>query len=350
MRSFEYGVPLLTTVPGSVTRTLARVDEGKGSERLFAAQLPGVLEQLALRARVQSITASSALEGIVVADAQRAERIIAGATTRLRTRSEQELAGYRDALDYIWQADWRPVNVGLVLHLHRLLHGRTESPETAGAFKASDNLVVDRLDDGRKQIRFRPVPATKTPAYTQELVSRFVAEREADTQHPVLLVGLFVLDLLVIHPFEDGNGRVARVLTTALLSDAGYGVGRYVSLEQLIADNADAYYASLLASTHGWHEAQHDPWPWLEYLVDRVADAYSSFAQRAASTRGSGSKQDRVREFVLHQAPEHFRIADIRNALPGISDGTIRLALESLRSEDRIAVDGTGRAATWTRW
>jgi len=322
-------------------------DVGRGLEGLQMSRMPGLLEHLALRARVQSIKESSALEGVIVPDEQRAERIIRGGATKLRGRSEQELAGYRDAVDYIWRDDWRPLTTGFVLHLHRLLLAHTASQ--AGHFKREDNLVVDRLPDGSQVVRFRPVEARLTPWFMDELVARYLTEQRADKHHPLLLVGLAVLDLLVIHPFEDGNGRVARILTTALLSECGYGVARYISLEQLIAKDSDGYYASLLASTHGWHEGKHDPWPWLCYFVNRVGLAYELFGQRAASATGGGSKRDRVKRYVLEQAPTRFRIADVRAVLPGISDGTIRLALDELRTENRIDVDGPGRGATWSR-
>ena len=347
MRSFEAGVPLLASVPADVARALADADVGRGLEGLHVAQLPGLLEQLALRARVQSVKASSALEGVVVADDQRADRIIAGAASRLRGCSEQELAGYREALDYVWQDDWRPLNVGLVLHLHRLLYSHTATP--GGAFKTEDNLLVDRSPDGRQSVRFHPVSARLTPGATEELVARYNHERRLDRHHPLLLVGLAVLDLLVIHPFEDGNGRVARVLTNALLAEIGYGVARYVSLEQLIAESADDYYATLLASTHGWHDSAHDPWPWLRYVVGLLSRAYALFGQRAASAGSGGGKRERVKRYVLDQAPQRFRIADVRLALPGISDGTIRNALDDLRAEGRVAVDGPGRGASWSR-
>lgn len=349
MRSFETYVPLLASVPGPLTRVLARADTSRGAEALHRAQLPGLLRELSSRARVESIKASSALEGVVVPDERRAYRIIAGGANRLRTRSEQELAGYRDALDYVWQAEWEPVNVGLLLHLHRLLVGRTAAAVSGGRFKEEDNLVVDRLADGTKKVRFRPVPAVVTPSFTAELVERYLAERQADHHHPLLLVGLAILDFLVIHPFEDGNGRIARILTNALLDDAGYGVARYVSLEQLVASTEQEYYASLLASTHGWHDARHDPWPWLGYFVHQVADAYALFEQRATAGTSAGSKRDRVRDHVLHHAARSFRIADLRAALPGISDGTIRLALAELRAAGQVGVDGPGRSATWTR-
>ena len=348
MRSFERESALLASVPGPVARSLSHVDVGRGHEGLHRAQMPGLLQQLALRARVQSITASSALEGVVVADEARAARILNRSATRLRNRSEEELAGYRDALDYVWQVDWRPLNIGFVLHLHRLLLGHTAAK--GGQLKTSDNLVVDEHPDGSRTVRFRPVSTTLTPGFTADLLDRYGDERRMDRHHPLLLVGLAVLDFLVIHPFEDGNGRVARILTNALLADAGYGVAQYVSLEQLVAETADDYYAALLASTHGWHEAQHDPWPWLGYLVRQVARAYELFGQRAAASTGeTGTKRDRVRRYVLEQAPARFRIADIRTALPGVSDGTIRLALDELRAAGRIDSDGTGRGATWTR-
>lgn len=349
MRSFEREVWPLGRVPGTVTRTLARIDVGRGGQTLHAARLPGLLEELALRARVASVKASSALEGVVVPDERRADRIIAGASGRLRTRSEQELAGYRDALDYVWQADWQPVNVGLVLHLHRLLLGHTLAAPAAGALKRDDNLVVDKPADGTRTVRFRPVAASRTPYFMDELVDRYVDEVRRDRQHPVLLVGLAVLDLLVIHPFDDGNGRVARILTTALLSHAGYTVGRFISLEQLVAQTDERYYAALLASTHGWHEAEHDAWPWLEYFVEQLARAYALFEERATSARGAGSKRDRVKDHVLRHAPARFAISDLRSALPGIGDGTIRNALDDLRRDGRAEVDGPGRGATWTR-
>jgi len=348
VRSFDRNMVLIDHVPGQLTRLLSTADVGRGLEGLHLSQLPGLLDQLALRARVQSIKASSALEGVVVPDEQRAARIIGRATRTLRGRSEQELAGYRDALDYVWQTDWRPLNTGFVLHLHRLLLAHTAVP--GGHFKTEDDLVVDRLPDGSQVVRYWPVEARRTPLFTDELLVRYAAEREADRHHPLLLVGLAVLDLLVVHPFEDGNGRVARILTNALLSECGYGVARYVSLEQLTADAADDYYASLLASTHGWHEGEHDPWPWLMWFVRQLGLAYGLFGQRAASaTGGGGSKRDRVKRYVLEQAPPRFRIADVRLSLPGISDGTIRNALDDLRDDGRVDVDGPGRGATWSR-
>jgi Fic family protein len=347
LRSFADLNALIGRVPARIVTRLSAIDFGRGSEALYRDQMPGLLTELADRARVQSITASSAIEGIVVADAGRAERIISRRTTTLRNRSEQELAGYRDAQDYLFRQDWRPLNALLLLHLHRLLFAHTAMP--GGAFKTEDNLVVDRSPDGSATVRFTPGPAASTPFAMDDLIERYQDAVAAGEHHPVLLSGLFILDLLVIHPFEDGNGRVARLLTSALLIEHGYTVGRYVSLEQAVAESADAYYQALLESTRGWHDGTSDPWPWLGYLISVIAGAYAVFADRAAAARTPGTKQQRVREHILRRAPATFRLADIRTAMPGVSDQTIRLVLEQLKNEDKVRADGTGRAATWTR-
>ncbi len=208
MESFVDLDRVLDRVPGAVVTTLAHVDIGRGREELFRNQLPALLTELAHRARVASITASSALEGVVVPDPVRAAAIISDKAAVLRTRNEQEFAGYRAALDYLFADDWRPLNVGLLLHLHRELFAKTKTP--GGQFKESDNLVVDRSPDGLVEVRFVPVPAARTDYYTVELIDRYRDAQSAHTHHPVLLVGLFVLDLLTIHPFTDGNGRVTR--------------------------------------------------------------------------------------------------------------------------------------------
>jgi Fic family protein len=347
MRSFADLDRLIGRVPSLVVSRLSTVDVGRGSEALYQDQLPGVLNELANRARVASITMSSAIEGVVVDDKARERRIIRGDETRLRTRSEQELAGYRDTLDYLFRQDWRPLGVGLLLHLHRLLFAHTEM--RGGSFKAEDNLVVERAPDGITTVRFRPVPAAETEFYVKELVQRYGDAAGSARHHPVLLAGIFVLDLSVIHPFEDGNGRVARAITNALLADAGYGAVRYVSLEQLIAESADDYYQALLDSTHGWHQDKNDPWPWLEYFVGILAEAYRIFARRAAAERPAGSKQERVRDYVVRSAPPIFRVADVRDALPGISDQTIRIVLGEMRREGVVTPDGVGRGAVWRR-
>lgn len=193
------------------------------------------------------------------------------------------------------------------------------------------------------------MPAACTEYFTAELIDRYKDAVTEQRHHAVLLTGLFVLDLLTIHPFTDGNGRVVRALTNALLDDGGYTVGKYVSLEQLIAESADDYFAALLASTHGWHEQNNDPWAWLAYFVGVLARAYERFEQRAASDRSRGTNQGRVRAYVLVHAPQIFKIADVPLALPGVSDPTLRLTLEQLKHEGHVRPDGPGRSAVWVK-
>ncbi len=210
-------------------------------------------------------------------------------------------------------------------------------------------MIVTDCPCCRRENGHDHVAAPANPLAQPDLIQRYQQAIAARRHHPLLLSGLFVLDLLVIHPFVDGNGRVARLLTGALLSEHGYLVGRYVSLEQAVAESADAYYEALLESARGWHDGAADPWPWLSYFTGVIATAYAAFAGRAAAEQAPGTKQDRVRDHVLRRAPATFRLADIRTALPGVSDPTIRLVLDQLRKDGRVRADGTGRSATWTR-
>lgn len=346
MRSFQRA-STLDPVPGDVVAVLRRVDVAAGAEARYLDQLPQLLEALREVARVESITASNAIEGVVVAEA-RAQRLAAGEDPRPHNRSEAEFAGYTAALGYLNQQEPGPLNVGLILHLHRLLFSRTDG--RGGYLKTDDNVVVDRNPDGTSTVRFTPVTAKETPFFVEELADRTDGTLADGAVHPLLVIGAFALDLPCIHPFADGNGRVTRLVTSHLLQQAGYGVGRYVSLEQLIYDTKTEYYDALAASTAGWFDdGTHDVWPWQRYFLDRVAEAYRRFEERVAAGTGGGNKQDRVRDYVLLHAPVTFTIADIRRAVPGVSDNTIRIVLAELKSAGRITNDGTGRGARWSR-
>lgn len=346
MRSFQRA-ETLDPVPGDVVRILRRIDQAAGAEARHADQLPQLLEALREQARVESITASSAIEGVIV-EPGRVPRLVSGTPERLRNRSEAEFAGYRAALDYLNQEDPGELTVGLILHLHRLLFSFTEG--RGGYLKTDDNLVVGRNEDGTRTVRFEPVSARETPHYMEELVARVTAELAEGAHHPLIVAAAFALDFLCIHPFADGNGRVARLVTTYLLQHTGYGVGRYVSVEQLLFEEKDGYYDALAASTTGWFDdGQHDLWPWARYLLARLHEAYDRLEARIAAGTSGRTKQDRVRDFVLLHAPDTFTIGDIRKALPGVSDNTIRLVLVDLKSAGRITNDGTGRSAKWRR-
>ncbi len=346
MRSFIDIDRTFAGQPRELGATLARIDTGRGREQLFEDQLPELLGQLSEHARVASITASNAIEGVVL-DSERAERIAEG-TNRYRNRNEREFAGYRDAIDMLMRIDaYKPLTVPFVLHLHRLLFNHTDGH--GGRLKTDQNLIVS-YESGRREVVFTPPPPEKTEFLLTELLARYDdAKREAGT-HPLILIGALILDLLAIHPVADGNGRLARLITTHELLSQGYGVARYVSIEQRVYESKNSYYASLYESQLAWHEAEHTIWPWTSYLARILAGAYDDFEQRvAAAGEHVGTKQDRVRDYILRYAPEEFRRRDIERALPGISLATIRLVLSDLRDAQEIKPEGSGPGARWHR-
>lgn len=344
MRSFVDLDKTFANQPRELGPVLARIDTGRGRERLFEDQLPELLRQLSEHARIASITASNAIEGVVVGT-ERAEQIAEGAR-RYRNRNEREFAGYRDATDMLMRLDsYEPLGVPFVLHLHRLLfdHGGGNG----GHLKTDPNLIVS-YEEGRKEVVFTPPPPEETEFLLSELLVRYEAAKREGGTHPLLLVGALALDFLAIHPVADGNGRLARLLTMHELLTCGYGVARYVSVEQRVYESKNSYYASLYASQREWREGGHDVWPWVSYLCRVLAGAYDDFERRASAAGDEkGSKQERAREYVLRQAPAEFRRRDVEKALPGISAATIRLVLAELRDEGKIRPDGSGRGARW---
>jgi Fic family protein len=352
MRSFIDLGRTLGSQPVRLGARLARLDVGRGREALFRDQLPELLHALANETRVASITASSAIEGVTI-DPSRIDGLVRADAEprRFRNRDEREFAGYRDAVDEIMRATTlEPITVPYILHLHRRLFGYTGG--VGGQLKTDQNLIAS-YERGHREILFTPPSPKETEFLLSELVARYSLATETQAAHPILLIAAFVLDFLAIHPVTDGNGRLARLLTTHGLLQQGYGVARYVSVEQRMFDTKNAYYAALYESQQHWHEGTHSLWPWTEYLVGVLEDSYDDFESRIAARRSLAglSKQERVREYVLRHAPIVFRLRDVRTALPGVSDPTIRLVLTALHRESLIEIDGaTGGSGPNTAW
>ncbi|HEY2768056.1 MAG TPA: Fic family protein [Solirubrobacteraceae bacterium] len=350
MRSYFDISARFREIPVEIVTLIGSIENSRGREQLYRAQSPRVLERLARRTRFDSITASNAIEDIILDD-HRALEVVRGTTTGpYRDRPEAEFAGYRDAVDYLVGKRSEPLTVPLILHLHRLLMRHTGDP-LAGELKHNDNFVGTRNRDGSRTVIFETVPAgAQTRRHMTELVERY-EQALADRRVPTLpLIAALVVDFLAIHPFEEGNGRVARLLTTNELLRHDFGVAKYVSLEQRIFDSKNSYYLALRESQSHWHEGEHDLAPWTLYLLRIIQDAYRDFEQKvAADTQLIGStKREQARNYILTQAPMRFRLAQIADALPDISSATIRDALEDLRAEGTLTVS-RGRSAMWER-
>jgi Fic family protein len=351
MRSFADIESTFGGQPPRLGAVLARIDVGRGREELYRDQVPELLRSLASQTRVESISASSAIEGVIVDPGRVGKLVDAGQSVRFRGRNEQEFAGYRDAVESIVStAPPERMSVPLILSIHRDLFRYTEA--RGGYLKTDDNKIVTRDENGMRVVLFEPPPWRQTEFLLGELVARYNNALDRELAHPIVLIGAFILDFLAIHPVADGNGRVARILTTQTLLERGYGVPRYVSVEQRIYNTKNTYYDVLHQSQRNWHEGKHSIWPWATYLTEVLADSYGAFERRVAAEQRRHrkmTKQLRVRLHVLEHAPPTFTIGALRRALPGISDQTIRLVLAELRHEGVIDSDDSGRNAIWMR-
>ena len=311
---------------------------------LFVEQSPEVLSDLRQVAVVESTESSNRLEGVVVAAHRLKSLVLKNATPQ--SRSEQEVAGYRDALELIHEdSEEMPFSEGMVLQLHSMLY--RYMPQPGGHWKATNNDIIERHPDGSSRIRFRPVASHFTPMAMADLITRYRTALDQDLADPLVLVPLVVLDFLCIHPFPDGNGRMARLLTLQLLYHFDYAVGRFISLERIFEESKESYYETLEASSQGWHEGEHNIAPWLDYFWGALLRAYKEFEERVGTIeRGRGAKGDRVRaEILKRQLP--FSITDIEEACPGISRDTVRLVLRTMKAEELIEPMGKGRGAKW---
>ena len=258
------------------------------------------------------------------------------------------IAGYRDALAIIHDsASAMPLTTNLILQLHQTVFQYL--PGDGGQWKSIDNEIIERLEDGTRRLRFRPVPSIATPQAMGDLVAGWQLAHVAPASDALVLTTLLVLDFLCIHPFRDGNGRVGRLLTLLALYQAGYEVGRYISLERVIEESKDTYYEALEASSQHWHEGSHNPFPWMRYFWGTLLRSYKEFEERVGHiVPGRGSKSKQVRETVMRQGTP-FSISEIERQCPGVGRDMIRLVLRQLRDEGLVASSGVGRAAKWRR-
>jgi Fic family protein len=345
--SFAAGVFQRQQISLSLLQAIRRVGEYKGKQDLFKEQAPQLLESLRQAAVIQSTESSNRIEG-VIAPSKTIKQLVQG-KIRPANRSEQEIAGYRDVLTTIHASfAHMPFTVNLVLQLHRDLYSFTSSP--GGTWKLSDNAITEKLPDGTERIRFQPTPAFRTPAAMEELHARFNELWDDQVVDRLLLIPTYILDFLSIHPFRDGNGRIARLLAILLLYKAGYEVGRYISLEKVVEDTREGYYDTLYRSSQDWHDSAHDLRPFWEYFIGVVLlRAYTIFQERVGTVISSkGAKRELILDAIT-RLPDQFRYGDVERACPGVSRPTIARALRELRDMEAIQLMKGGRDAVWEK-
>ena len=341
MRNYNYKNKWQKLLTPEIVSLLTQIHEYKGEQTLFIEAKADTLTQLVEIAKIQSTEASNKIEGIYTSD-ERLKSLVSNKTTP-RTRNEQEIAGYRDVLSTIHEShDFIPVKPSIILQLHRDLY-KFSGKTSGGAYKNADNVIAEEDSEGNQFVRFQPVPAWETPAAIDAICEAFdevLAQSDAD---PLLIIPMFILDFLCIHPFNDGNGRMSRLLTLLLLYRAGYIVGKYISIEKLIEQTKDTYYEALESSSTNWHEGENDYIPFVQYTLGVVVAAYRAFSSRVKLIAASNmSKPERIREIIKDTLGKITK-TEIMQKCPDISQVTAQRALNDLVTSGEILKIGGGR-------
>jgi Fic family protein len=331
-------------INSNVLNLIATISEYKGKQGLYEQQSPEVLEKLQNIATIQSAESSNRIEGIIVKN-QRLHELMQEKTTP-KDRPENEVAAYRSVLSQIHSASTDiPIRPNIIKQLHQMLY--SFSPGEGGRWKLNDNEITEKYPDGTVIVRFKTTPAILTDQAMNDLCKYFSLAMEEKNPHELIIIAAFILDFLCIHPFRDGNGRMARLLTLLCLYHGGFNVGRFISLEKIVEETKDTYYSSLQKSSQGWHQGEHNLLPWLEYFLGMILKAYREFESRVGIVNDSrGQKTERVREIVLGFLTS-FTVREIEERCPDIKRPTINAALKAMREEGLIELQGLGRSAKW---
>lgn len=332
-----------TRIPVGTGWLLGFCMEARGKQDLWVRQKPEVLEVLREQAIIQSTESSNRIEGVTVAP-DRLRPVVLG-KSKPRNRSEEELAGYRRGIDWIFSrksAAW--ITPDVIRRLHALAQGRHSGD--AGEWKKRDNEIIEILPNGRRRIRFVPTSAHDTPKTMETLCRNYREGCDEERIPPLLLAATFVFDLLCVHPFRDGNGRVSRLSTTLLLESHGFDVARYVSLERLVEERKDEYYKVLQECSQGWHDGRNEIIPWWNYFLGVLRSAYREFERQVESVEARPAKSELVRRTALEQG-DQFTLADLSAQLPAASPQLIKKVLAGLKREGKLRLIGRGRGARW---
>lgn len=344
MRQFEYKENWKKLLTPNIVSLLTSIHEYKGEQNLFIESNSDKLTKLLEIAKIQSNEASNKIEGIITTD-DRLKKLVMDKTMP-KSRNEKEIAGYRDVLNTIHENyEYIPVNANYFLQLHGDLY-KYNGVSFGGEFKTTNNVIAEVDSSGNQKTRFQPIEAWATP---EAMLNMCNAYNDAinDGIDPLILMPMFILDFLCIHPFNDGNGRMSRLLTLLLLYKSGYIVGKYISIEKLIEKSKDTYYEQLQASSYRWHENENDYEPFVEYYLGIIIAAYKEFSSRVQTLIESGmSKPERIHE-VIRKHIGKITKSQIMEKCPDISDTTIQRTLTELLKNNEIIKLSGGRYTSY---
>ena len=346
MRTFNYLLIKENKWDSELLGLIAAIYKEAGKQEMYLKQKPQELEKLVEIAKIQSTEASNAIEGIVTTNT-RIRQLMEEKTTP-RNRDEKEIAGYRDVLGIIHESfDAIPITQNYILQLHKILFSHLGNP-AAGKTKTVQNYISATFPDGHTETLFIPLAPYETPEALDRICeeyNRVIGNAELE---PLIAIPVFIHDFLCIHPFNDGNGRMSRLLTTLLLYRSGFYVGKYISLEAKIAKHKDLYYDALSASQNGWHEGSDDPVPFIKYLLGTILAAYRDFEDRFALVEVKRSALDMVRLATQYKIGR-FTKQDIRELCPSLSISSIEGSLRKLVDNGEIKREGKGKSTFYYR-
>jgi Fic family protein len=346
MRDFNYTRIRDQKWDSELLGLVAAIYKEAGKQEMYLKQRPEELEKLVEIAMVQSTEASNAIEGIVTTNT-RIRQLVQEKTTP-KNRDEQEIAGYRDVLAIIHDSfDAIPITRNYILQMHKVLYGHMNNP-VAGRTKTVQNYISATYPDGHTVTLFTPLAPFETPDALDRICeeyNRVIGNMELE---PLIAIPVFIHDFLCIHPFNDGNGRMSRLLTTLLLYRSGFFVGKYISLEAKIAKNKDLYYEALSASQNGWHEGKDDSIPFIKYLLGTILAAYKDFEDRFALVETKRTALDTVR-LATQSKIGRFTKQDIRELCPALSLSSIEGAIRKLVASGELEREGNGKNTSYFR-
>ena len=349
MKNFDYSKLLDRTWDNEIVSYIAQIHEFKGRQELYIRQKPVELERLVEIAKIQSTEASNRIEGIVTTNA-RLKQLIENKTTP-RNRDEKDILGYRNALNIVHENyQYISITPNYILQLHGELLKHTAF-SYGGKFKTSANEIAKTLPDGTREVLFTPLEPYETPDAIASLCEAYQKAMDEGVVDTLILIPCFVLDFLCIHPFNDGNGRMSRLLTLLLLYKAGYVVGQFISIEKAIADTKESYYDTLAISDARWHEDENDPKEFIKYMLGVILSCYREFEDRVGFAWKSGAKSnsyDIVKQFALTKIGT-FTKQEALTACPSLGSSSVEAALKKLVSDGTIERLGSGRKTHYVR-